>query len=294
MVPHRWLEITVRLPGPIPILLSELVSQLLIDLGGRGVQELEDGLRTYLQPPAEPEALTEAALRRIRELPGADAAALDWRWQPQEDWEAFWRWGLGPRRITPRMVITPSWESVEPEPGLILVTLDPGMAFGTAEHPTTRGCLRLLDSRITPGARVADVGAGSGILSIVAACLGAGEVLALEMDELACGIAQENVAANGVDDRVRIIREEVSGGEPLPGAPLHGVVANLQTHLHLELLPAFRASLEGGGWLVLGGILRGEADGILDAAYRAGFSLEQEDQEEDWWSGAFRAEDSLP
>ena len=288
MVPRRWLEVTVRLPGAAHPLVSELVCQVLFDLGGRGVQELDGGMRTYLRPPAEPEALTDTILRRIREIPGADAAKLDWRWQPQEDWEVFWRWGLGPRRITSRIVITPSWETVEPEPGAILVTLDPGMAFGTAEHPTTRGCLRLLDSRITPGARLADVGAGSGILAIVAARLGAGEVLALEMDDLACGIALENVAANGVGDRIMVIQEEVRGGAPLPGSPFHGVVANLQTHVHLGLLSAFRKSLQEDGWLILGGILLEERDQVMAAASQAGFHLEQEDREGEWWSGGFK------
>jgi ribosomal protein L11 methyltransferase len=294
MVPRRWLEITVRLPGTAHLLLAELVGQHLLDMGARGVQELEVGLRTYLPPPADPEALTDALLRRIREIPGAGVAELDWRWQPQEDWEVFWRWGLGPRRITPRIMVTPSWETVEAEPGAIVVTLDPGMAFGTAEHPTTRGCLRLLDSRITPGARVADVGAGSGILSIVAARLGAAEVLALEMDDLACGIAMENVTANGVGDQIRVIQEEIQGGHPLPGSPFHGVVANLQTNVHLGLLSAFRMSLRDDGWLVLGGVLLEERDLVIGAASQAGFSLEQEDREEEWWSGGFKSASPLP
>ena len=288
MAPDRWLEIMVRTPKPLPVLLSELLSDVLLDLGGRAVQEVEGGMLTHILPPSEPEKLLKAARRRIRGIPGAEAAELQWRWQRQEDWEVFWRWGLGPRRITPRIVITPSWETAEPEPGEILVTLDPGMAFGTAEHPTTRGCLRLLDSRVSRGSRIVDVGAGSGILSIVAARLGAGEVFALEMDQLACDVARENVAANGVGRRVRIVHAQVRGDAPLPGSPFHGVVANLQSQLHLGLLTSFRTSVARDGWLVLGGILREERDEMVAAASGAGFLLEEEDQEEEWWSGAFR------
>jgi ribosomal protein L11 methyltransferase len=294
MAPLRWLEITVRLPESSPPLLSELLSEVLMDLGGRAVQEVEGGLRTYFPSPTHPDAFMEAARRRIQEIPGADTAGVVWRWQRQEDWEVFWRWGLGPRRITPRLVIAPSWEAVEPQPGEVLVTLDPGMAFGTAEHPTTRGCLRLLDPRISPGARIVDVGAGSGILSIVAARLGAGEVLALEMDDLACEIALENVAANGVGDRVRVLRNEVGGEAPLIGSPFHGVVANLQSHLHLVLLDSFRASLTGEGWLILGGILREERGRIVARACGAGFTLEEEDEEEEWWSGVFKPVPLVP
>ena len=294
MPPDRWLEITVRLPGPPSVLLSELLSEALMALGGRAVQEVDGGLRTYLPSPVEPDIFLQKARRRIQGIPGARDAELDWRWQRQEDWEVFWRWGLGPRRITPRLLVVPSWETVEPDPGTTVVTLDPGMAFGTAEHPTTRGCLRLLDPRIAPGARVVDVGAGSGILSIVAARLGAGEVLALEMDDLACEVAMENVAANGVGDRVRVLRSEARGEAPLPDYPFHGVVANLQSHLHLALLPSYRATVAGDGWLILGGILREERDQIVAAAGGAGFTLEQEDEEEDWWSGAFKPVPLLP
>jgi ribosomal protein L11 methyltransferase len=264
-----------------------------MDLGGRAVQEVDGSLVTYVPPPPDPEELLEATRCRIRAVPGAGAAELHWRWQRQEDWEVFWRWGLGPRRITPRVVVTPSWEPVEPEPGEVLVTLDPGMAFGTAEHPTTRGCLRLMEPRVSRGARIADVGAGSGILSIVAARLGAGDVFALEMDELACHVCRENVVANGVGDQIRVIHTEVREDAPLAGRPFQGVVANLQSHLHRALLTSFRTSITREGWLVLGGILREERDEVVAAASRAGFALVEEDQEEEWWSGAFRAV-SLP
>ncbi|MGW8266710.1 MAG: 50S ribosomal protein L11 methyltransferase, partial [Longimicrobiales bacterium] len=223
---------------------------------------------------------------RLREV-GAQGAELRWAWQPQEDWETLWRRGLGPRRITDRLLVAPSWEVPEVGGGEILIVLDPGMAFGTAEHATTRGCLRLLDTRVGEGDRVADVGSGSGILAIASARLGAREVLAVEVDPLACEVAEENTAANGVRDRVKILAEEVGVTGTLPGSPYQGVVANIQRSVLLPLLTTFRDSLVDGGWLILSGILTEERDEVLDTTSRHGLALEEEDEEGEWWSGAF-------
>jgi ribosomal protein L11 methyltransferase len=282
MPPERWLELTVRSP-----LEPDLVSQVLFELGGSAVQEIEGALVTYLPPPSDLDGFLTKARLHLQELSPSTPLDLSWRWQPQEDWEILWRRGLGPRRITSRLIVVPSWERVEPQPGEILLSLDPGMAFGTAEHATTRGCLRLLDSRIGQGSRIADVGAGSGILSIAAARMGAMEVLALEVDEMACETAIENVSRNGVEDRVRVMAIEVESGTRLPSAPLDGIVANLQSHLLLPLFSTFRASLWPGGWLVVSGILGGEREGVLLAARAEGFHFVEDDEEDEWWTGAF-------
>jgi len=288
MPPERWLELTVRFPLGSESVFAELVSSVLLGLGGSAVEESEGSLLTYLPPPPELDALLESAHQRLQELSPSAKFDLSWRWQPQKDWEIFWRRGLGPRRITPRLIVVPSWEEVEPEAGEILLTLDPGMAFGTAEHATTRGCLRLLDSKVTAGSRIADVGAGSGILSIAAARFGAREVLALEMDGLACETAIENVCRNGVKDRVKVLQAQVESGALLPDAPFDGIVANLQSHLLLPLLSAFRESLAPGGWIVLSGILVEERNEILSAASAEGFIFLGDDEEDGWWTGVFR------
>lgn len=258
------------------------------------MEETGNALRTFLPPPDDLDAFLEEARRHLDSLAGEGAVELEWRWQPQEDWESLWKRGLGVRRVTDRLVVAPSWEDVSPARGDLLITLDPGMAFGTAEHPTTRGCLRLLDGRVGRGDRIADVGAGSGILSIAAALLGAREVLALEMDELACQAARSNVEANDVGDRVRVCREEVGGRGPLPGEPRQGIVANLQRLLLLPLLTSFRESLAPGGWLIVSGILLREWDGMVRHATEAGFGLEEEDREGEWWSGGFTPLPSIP
>ncbi len=302
MPPERWLELTVRfLSGsesasqedvPPEDVSAEEVSAVLLGLGGSAVEESEGVLVTYLPPPLELDALLNSARQRLEELSPSAHFDLSWRWQPQKDWEILWRRGLGPRRITPRLIVVPSWEQVEAEAGEILLTLDPGMAFGTAEHATTRGCLRFLDSKVTAGSRIADVGAGSGILSIAAARLGAREVLALEMDGLACETAMENVSRNGVKDRVKVLQAQVGGGALLPDAPFDGIVANLQSHLLLPLLSTFRESLTPEGWILVSGILLEERDDFLSAASAEGFISLGDDEEDGWWTGVFRP--SLP
>jgi ribosomal protein L11 methyltransferase len=332
MPPDRWLALTVRVPPsasspgreapetaphprtgedgrtlapgsaggdesstPVPpvLHLRELLPELLLELGGRGVEEVEDAFTTYLQPPEDLEAFLQEARARLQEVAGT-GAELRWAWQPQEDWETLWRAGLGPRRITRRLHVAPTWDIPEVGEGEILIVLDPGMAFGTAEHATTRGCLRLLDSRVREGDRIADIGSGSGILAIAAARLGAREVLAVEMDPLACEVAEENISANGVQDRVRILVGEVREGDSLPGGPYQGIVANIQRSVLLPLLSALRRNLATGGWLILSGIQAEERDVVRSAASRHGLVLEGEDGEGEWWSGAFAVTNPPP
>lgn len=284
MPPDRWLEVTVA-SGEDPT----LVSSALLDLGASSVQESGGALVTYFPPPSDPEAFLETLRRNLAELSPSLSFKLSWRWQAQEDWEILWRRGLGVRRISPRLLVVPSWETVEPSPGEIPIYLDPGMAFGTAEHATTRGCLRQLDKRVVPGARIADVGAGSGILSIAAAKLGAESVTALELDPMSCETALENLAKNGVEDRVTVLTARVEGRAVLPGAPFHGIVANLQSHLLRPLFSTFRASLSPGGWLIVSGVLDGQQNEIFPQASLEGFVFVEEDQEGDWWTGAFES-----
>ncbi len=284
MVPDRWLALSVRPPEggdpePLPLLLTEL--------GGQGAEEKEGAFLTYLPPPEDPEGFLASLQARLRDLYPPHGAELTWRWQPHEDWAVLWRRGLGARRVTPRITVAPTWEVPEPGPGEKIILLDPGMAFGTVEHATTRGCLRLLDPRVRAGDRIADVGAGSGVLSMAAAALGASFVMALEMDDISCEVARENLEANGLQDQVRVVQARVEGAEPLPLAPYHGILANLQLFLLLPLLEALRKSLLPGGWLILSGVLQEEREAILAGASEAGLALEEEDREDEWWSGAF-------
>ncbi|MEE8148631.1 MAG: 50S ribosomal protein L11 methyltransferase [Longimicrobiales bacterium] len=283
--PGDWFVLTVRVPD-VPH--APLVAQGLIDLGGQSVEEAEGEYRSFFPPPEDPDAFAAECLATLQDFVGLAPLEITWRWQPHEDWEELWKRGLGPRRITERLLVTPSWCAPQAEPGDLMIVIDPGTGFGTAEHGTTRGCLRLLDGAVRRGARVLDAGCGSGILSIAAAMLGASEVLAIDDDPQACAPALENVERNGVASSVEVRQECVTGD--LLGAlgPFDGIVANIRSGVLLPLLEVLGSSLAAGGWLILSGILEEEWPDFVDAAARADLLCSAVDADGEWRSGCFQ------
>jgi ribosomal protein L11 methyltransferase len=171
---------------------------------------------------------------------------------------------------------------------VVVVTIDPGMAFGTAEHETTRGALRLMDRALSAGESLLDAGCGSGILAISAARLGAQDVLAVDMDPYACEAARENADLNGVSDSVRV---ELASVTPdwLDGlGPFDGILANIEPGVLVPLLESFAGALRPGGWLILSGITEEEWSDVSRSAALLGFGLEDVDQEGEWRTGWFR------
>ena len=134
----------------------------------------------------------------------------------EEDWTVAWKQQYQLQRVGQRTVIVPAWEEYAPSPGEVAIRLEPGMAFGTGLHPTTRLCLRALETRLPEAGEVLDVGTGSGVLAIAAAKLGASSVLALDADAVAVAIARENVAMNGVSGRVAVLHGTLPGGDAVP------------------------------------------------------------------------------
>lgn len=286
--PERWLVLTARMSGSDP--LRELLGEGLLALGGLSVVEESGALTTYLAPPDDPEAFVDGAGEFLRDWLLADARPeLVWRWQADEDWSREWKRGLEPRRVSSRIVVKPTWTAWDAAPGEIVLEIDPQMAFGTGEHATTRGCLRLLDAALRQGDRVLDVGSGSAILSIAAARLGAREVVAVESDPDANLNARENLERSGVAPRVSL---QAAVADPALVGSLGAfdvVVANILSGVIRPLLPAFRAALAPGGRLIVSGILRSESDDVLAEAAAIGFRLAQEASEEEWWSALLTA-----
>lgn len=282
--PDRWFVLTARVPSADQ---DALVAEGLVALGGGAVVETAEGLVTYLPPPDDPEALLAEARARLADgLPDGAEPELSWRWQENEDWARKWKEGLRPRRVTGRLVVKPTWTEWDPAPGETVVDIDPQMAFGTGEHATTRGCLRLLDAALRPGDRVLDVGSGSAILAIAAARLGAGETVAVEYDPDANLNARENLALNGVEGQVRIV-EAMADPALLRGLGRFDLLlANILSSVIRPLLPAFREALGGSpeGRLIVSGILRAEHADVVRDAEAAGFRVERTDEEEEWWS----------
>ena len=281
--PDRWLVLRARLPADDP--LRDLLGEGLLALGGLSVVEEGEEMVTYLPPPPDPEAVVKAAARFLADWLMEDAPPeLTWSWQDDEDWSREWKKGLEPRAVTPRIVTKPSWTEYAPAPGQIVIDIDPQMAFGTGEHATTRGCLRLLDRVIRPGDRVLDVGSGSGILSVAAAMLGAGEVVAVEYDPDANLNARENLAHNGVEERVRLVEAMADPALIEAEGNFDLILANILSGVIRPLLPSFRGALRPGGRLIVSGILQSESEAVAASAAAAGLRVEEEDREEEWWS----------
>lgn len=263
--PDRWL--VIRVPAPDDEERRALLGSLLLDTGGRAVLEEGGHLVTHVPAPDDLARWRATVARPIEAFLRLDPAShraeagvaappersmLSLSWQEHEEWAELWKVGLEPRRIGERLVVTPSWCTPEARAGDIVVTVDPGMAFGNAEHGTTRGSIRLLERTVREGDRILDVGTGSGILAIVAAHLGASEVRAVEADPWAAETAQENVVRNGVEDRVTVEVDTVDTDRLRTAVGFDGVVANLEWGLLEPLLDAL-ASV-ASRWLLLSGM----------------------------------------
>jgi ribosomal protein L11 methyltransferase len=284
---RRWLELSARCPPTEED--STLVVEALLSLGGRAVDERGGRLITHLPAPDEEEM--DAFLERARVLlaqdTGLPSLQVEGRWREHEDWSETWKRGLGPRRLTDRILVHPSWLPPPLEGAEATIVLDPGMAFGTAEHGTTRGCLRLLDRAVRPGDHVLDVGSGSGILAIAAVLLGATACIAIEADPLSCEALRENLEHNGVADRVRCVEARVDASDLIRLGPVSGVVANIETGVLASLMPGFAGALSPGGWLILSGILDREWPELRAAAESAGFRFVEVDADGEWRSGLY-------
>jgi ribosomal protein L11 methyltransferase len=281
--PDRWFVLTAHVPDGDP--LRELLAEGLLALGGLSVLEETDSLTTYLPPPDDPEALLREAAGFLADwLMDDEPPDLSWRWQDNEDWARTWREGLEPRKLTDRIVVKPTWTEWDASPGEIVIDIDPQMAFGTGEHATTRGCLRLLDRTLDAGERVLDVGSGSAILAIAAARLGAGEVIAVEYDPDANINARENLEQNGVADRVTLIEAMADGALLAELGTFDLIVANILSGIIRPLLPAFRAALRPDGRLIVSGIMISEHENVITDAAAAGLEVVDTEPEEEWWS----------
>jgi ribosomal protein L11 methyltransferase len=279
---RRWLLISVLAP---PHGEELLLVDALRRIGARAVER--EGERFVGRVPAPPDvdALLRDAERVVRASTSLADAGLQWRWQSHRDWADRWTRELEPRRVTDRILVAPAGIHVRADPRDIVIRLQPGAAFGTAEHPSTRMCLRFLDRIVRAGDRVADIGAGSGILAVAAARLGATDVLALEADPHACDDARANVRLAGLQHRVRTRHVHVTPDVARRLGRFDGVAINLQWDLLEPLLPALGDLLTPRGWLVVAGLILHERDSLLEGARAGGLELRDETVEAGWWAG---------
>jgi ribosomal protein L11 methyltransferase len=255
---------------------EEVIASLFAS-GAQGVQEDGDAIVTHFPPGTD----MEVVLRAVREAdPAADAVTSP---TPEVDWSLAWRDRLRAYSLG-TLTVAPPWLAEGCDPGRT-VAIDPGMAFGTGDHASTRGVVRLMQHYLQPGFVVADLGSGSGILSIAAAKLGASRVFAVESDPDARDNAAENIARNGVGDVVHWFEGDAAVFLPLV-APVDLIVANIISSVLVELLPAMARALPSGGVAVLAGILADEAPWMREVFDADGWRVLEDDHEDGWWGVA--------
>ena len=203
------------------------------------------------------------------------------RFLAETDWAEAWKAGYHVLRVGRRLVIKPTWRDYTPQPDDLIIELDPGMAFGSGLHPTTQLCLETIEDYLPPGANVLDVGAGSGILAIAAARLGASRVLALDTDPLAVRIARENVALNQLEAIIQVEEGTVQIANSQSLNP-NLMVVNILAETIVELAPALAANLSPGGILVASGIIQDRAQAVLASLHTCGLSLVERRTDGEW------------
>ena len=188
----------------------------------------------------------------------------------EQDWAENWKKYYKPFRAGEHLVIKPSWEPYEAQAGDLVLELDPGMAFGTGTHETTFMCMEQLERYIKPGCRAIDVGCGSGILALAAAKLGAADVLAIDLDELAVKVAHENTQKNGLADVVR-----VKHGDLLENSEEKAdvIVANIIADVICYLCGPAKRHLLPGGVFICSGIIREREEDVQHALAAAGYTV---------------------
>jgi ribosomal protein L11 methyltransferase len=221
----------------------------------------------------------------------------------EDDWANAWKAQYHRLRVGQRIVIVPSWEAYEPEAGQVVVRLEPGMAFGTGLHPSTRLCLQALESYLAPGCTVLDVGTGSGILAIAAAKLGARSVLAIDTDPVAVAVAHQNVADNGVSQQVAVRRGSLvgessqgwmsqrdshEGGDSPPYLVQEGefdlVLVNILAPVIMGMAPGLAARTGPEGRVIASGIIDSQEPDVVRSLRRHGFELVEQGRDTDWVS----------
>ncbi len=268
------------------------------DFGDPADGEYRLVVKTYLKPGLRGQKIQrqiEEGLWRLRLLYPMPEPVT--RTVKEEDWAHAWKRHYKPMRIGRRVLLTPAWEVPNPMPGDVVVRLEPGMAFGTGLHPTTRLCVAALEECVTPGEALLDVGTGSGVLSIVGAKLGALPVMATDIDPLAVQAAKDNAERNGIalsSESMTVELGSVPAGQegrfPLAAANILAEVLVGLFEGAYDNVP-LAEPVAAGGLLILSGILEEKAEMVLAAANSRGLREVRRGQEGDWVALVVRKED---
>lgn len=293
-----WVEIACDVPAE----LADVLSPFLAALTGNGVclenlsvdafsvSEIPDSprmtLKAYLSDDADQASKMAELKQFLRDLsdgrPDMHIPPPTVKTIQTEEWSSNWKSHFKPLRIGKRLIILPSWEEVAPSPEQLLLRIDPGMAFGTGGHETTRLCLELLEKSINlieaEPPSLLDLGTGSGILAMAAALLGAGRILALDIDPEAVEVALENLALNRLEDRIEC------GTTPLESVTecFDIIMANILAEELVRLAPPLAARLNPGGILILSGILAEKEELVFNGFAQVSLQFVETRRAGDW------------
>ena len=310
-----WMEYTVLTTTEA----SDLISQVLMDAGSSGTMiEDKNDVAANQRPEGQWDIIDEAIaqrigddvkvtgyyevderlrdrilhieseLNRLRSMDlGMDLGKLETRQHSvaEEDWTESWKKAFRPFRLGSHMVVKPSWESVDAQPGDHIIEIDPGMAFGTGTHETTGMCVELVEQYVKPGDRVIDIGTGTGILAIAAAHMGAGHVLATDLDAVAVRVAKENAEINGFAGTI-----DVRCGDLLDVVQESGdvVIANIIADVIIGLAAPVRQRIVDGGIFICSGIAANRLQDVLDALNDSGYTVLKSLTRGEWCAAAAR------
>ncbi|ABO51004.1 [LSU ribosomal protein L11P]-lysine N-methyltransferase [Desulforamulus reducens MI-1] len=300
----NWLEIAVHVcPEGI-----DMVSNIFDELGAGGVviedpalinRYIEANIWDHYEFPPEvlnrPQPIVKAYLpegpnlenklvllqERLTGLPLDAVPTFERRQVAEEDWATAWMKYYKPVEIGQKLAVKPSWEDYVPEDGRIVLEMDPGMAFGCGNHPTTTMCMEYLEGIIQGGESVADVGTGTGILAITSAKLGAARVLAVDLDEVAVKVSQENVERNGVQDIVEVFHGNLLDKVE---SKVDVVIANIVANVIMILAPDVPRILKHGGYFITSGIIQFRAEEVRQKLEQTGFKILGRKEDGEWVS----------
>jgi ribosomal protein L11 methyltransferase len=284
VMPAVWFEVTVEVSPEF----SEAVANFLVESGAPGIQyekhDSEVSLIAYFSVPPPLEDL-----RRFCAAIGAPLSetAIGTRKTADEDWAQNWRLHFRPQCIGDRLYVCPPWAATPP-PGRVEIVIDPGMAFGTGQHASTRGCLTLIEWALATrcAGRALDLGTGSGVLAITLVKLGVREVWAIDTDPQAVTIARGNAARNGVESHIRF----ASSLDRADG-PLDLIVANLFAQVLEALAQRLVGLLAARGILICSGLLCSEEQRVRDGYGARGLEVCKGYEEDGWASLALQRKD---
>jgi len=249
-------------------------------------------LKVYFEAVENAEGLLEDLTAAVRSMSAAgmqDVRLSLGEAVQIEDWSETWKQNFSAFRVGQHLVIRPSWESVATGPGDVVIEIDPGMAFGTGSHATTKLCLEVIAGLMAgnaPPRSLLDVGTGSGLLALGAAALGCPSILANDIDPVACDVARKNISNNSYQEQIVVTEEPL---ESLPGR-YDLVVANILAEENVRLGKYFVDHLNPGGWLVLSGILREKEDFVRRGFADLGLIFNDCRYQDDWICLVYRRE----